>query len=98
MVANEAFSRVRIDAQLRDAGWTVADGRSIRFEYPLSDGTRADYVLCDEQGRPLAVLEAKRASASLGAAEPQNSPLRRLRIHRQQARLHPHLRSTLFRV
>ena len=71
MVANEAFSRVRIDAQLRDAGWTVADGRSIRFEYPLSDGTRADYVLCDEQGRPLAVLEAKRASASLGAAEPQ---------------------------
>ena len=71
MNGSEAFSRVKIDAQLKDAGWTVADGRSIRFEVPLADGTRADYVLCDEQGRPLAVLEAKRASASLGAAEPQ---------------------------
>lgn len=71
MVANEAFSRVRIDARLRDAGWAVTDGRSIRFEYSLSDGTRGDYVLCDEQGRPMAVLEAKRASANLGAAEPQ---------------------------
>ncbi len=72
MVGNEAFARVQSDAQPRDAGWTVADGRSIRFEYPLADGTRADYVLCAEQGRPMAVLEAKRASASLGAVELQS--------------------------
>jgi type I restriction enzyme R subunit len=67
----EAFSRVLIDQQLRDAGWPVADGRSVRFEYALPDGTQADYVLCDARGRALAVVEAKRASVSLGAAEPQ---------------------------
>lgn len=57
-----AFSRVRIDAQLKDQGWDVANSNSVRFEYPLSDGTRADYVLCDRNGRSLAVVEAQRAS------------------------------------
>jgi type I restriction enzyme R subunit len=46
----EAFSRVKIDAQLKDAGWNLTDGRSVRYEYPLDDRTRADYVLCDRQG------------------------------------------------
>ena len=32
------------------------------FEYSLPEGTRADYVLCDRQGRPMAALETKRAS------------------------------------
>lgn len=58
--APEAFSRVVIDAQLRDAKWNLADGRSVRFEYVLPDGTKADYVLCDRHGRSLAVVEAKR--------------------------------------
>ena len=58
----EAFSRVKIDAQLRDVGWTLDDGISVHFEYTLSDGTKADYVLCDRDGRPLAVIEAKRQS------------------------------------
>lgn len=71
MVGNEAFSRVRIDAQLKDAGWELSDGRSVRFEQRLSDGTKADYVLCDRRGQALAELEAKKASLSLGAAEPQ---------------------------
>lgn len=35
----EAFSRVLIDDQLRAAGWQVTDGTSVRYEYPLSDGT-----------------------------------------------------------
>jgi type I restriction enzyme R subunit len=58
----EAFSRVKIDAQLGDVGWTLEDGISVHFEYTLSDGTKADYVLCDRTGRPLAIIEAKRQS------------------------------------
>jgi len=71
MTGNEAFSRVKIDALLRDVGWTLDDGISVLFEYTLPDGTRADYVLCDRAGRPLAVLEAKRASVDPIAAQDQ---------------------------
>lgn len=71
MDGNEAFSRVKIDAQLKDAGWKLTDGRSVRYEHPLEDGRKVDYVLCDRQGKALAVLEAKRASVNLGAAEVQ---------------------------
>ena len=60
----EAFSRVLIDDQLRDAGWCLDDGVSVRYEYRLPDGTFADYVLCDRNGRSLAVVEAKRTSKS----------------------------------
>ena len=60
MAANEAFSRVRIDSQLRDVGWPLTDGRSVRYEYPLPDGTRADYLLCDRRGQALAVLDVDR--------------------------------------
>lgn len=42
MATNEAFSRVRIDAQLRDQGWDVLDTTAVRFEYVLPDGTRAE--------------------------------------------------------
>ena len=59
MATTEAFSRVRIDEQLRDVGWNLTDGRSVRYEYPLPDGTRADYVLSDRQGRAMAVTEAR---------------------------------------
>ena len=44
--SNEAFSRVLIDAQLADQGWSPQDQNSVRYEYVLPDGTRADYVLC----------------------------------------------------
>lgn len=53
---NEAFSRVKIDAQLRDRGWDVLDTNAVRFEYVLPDKTKADYVLCDRHGRGLAVI------------------------------------------
>ncbi len=56
---NEAFARVRIDQLLRDADWRLTDGRSVRYEYPLDDGGKADYALFDRQGRALAVLEVK---------------------------------------
>ena len=67
----EAFSRVRIDALLKDAGWNLTDGSSVLLEHALPDGTLADYVLCDRQGRPMAVLEAKRASIDPIAAQDQ---------------------------
>ena len=40
METNEAFSRVKIDAQLRDQGWAVDDVNSVRFEYVLCDRNR----------------------------------------------------------
>ena len=67
----EAFSRVRIDALLGDAGWNLTDGASVLFEHALGDGSRADYVLCDRAGRPMAVVEAKRASVDPIAAQDQ---------------------------
>ena len=35
MAGTEAFSRVKIDAQLTDVGWNLKDGRSVHFEYTL---------------------------------------------------------------
>ncbi len=67
----EAFSRVKIDALLKDAGWNLIDGVSVLFEHALPDGSRADYALCDRSGRPLAAVEAKRASVDPIAAQDQ---------------------------
>ncbi len=67
----EAYSRVKIDALLKDAGWNLTDGVSVLFEHALPDGSRADYVLCDRSGRPLAALEAKRASINSVEAQDQ---------------------------
>ncbi len=71
MSDGEAFSRVKIDARLAEAGWDLTGGRSVRYEYVLPDGTRADYVLCDRNGRAMAVAEAKRASINPVEAERQ---------------------------
>ena len=64
--SNEAFARVKIDAQLASQGWNTLDLNAVRYEVMLPDGTKADYVLCDRHGRSLAVLEAKRFSVSPG--------------------------------
>lgn len=71
MGTNEAFSRVRIDAQLADQGWNTQDTNCVRYEVMLEDGTRADYVLCDRHGRSLAVIEAKRFSINPADAAEQ---------------------------
>ncbi len=68
---NEAFSRVKIDAQLRDQGWDVLDPNAVRFEYVLPDKAKADYVLCDRHGRALGVVEAKKAAINPIEAEGQ---------------------------
>ena len=67
----EAFARVKIDALLKDAGWNLTDGSSVIFEHTLPDGTQADHVLCDRQGRPMAALEAKRTSIDPVTAQDQ---------------------------
>jgi type I restriction enzyme R subunit len=70
-VTNEAFARIKIDQLLKDTDWRLTDGLSVRYEYPLDDGGRADYALFDRQGRALAVLEAKSTSVNLSAGEAQ---------------------------
>ena len=70
-MTNEASARIKIDQLLKDTDWRLTDGISVRYEYPLDDGGRADYALFDRQGRALAVLEAKSTSVSLSAGEAQ---------------------------
>ena len=70
-MTNEAFSRVKIDAQLRDQNWEITNPNAVRFEYMLPDRTKADYVLCDRNGRSLAVVEAKKAAINPAEAEAQ---------------------------
>ena len=55
----EAFSRVWIDALLTYAGWNLTDEARVLFEHALPNGPRANYVLCDRTGRPIAVVEPK---------------------------------------
>ena len=44
---NEAFSRVKIDAQLKDQGWDVLNPNAVRFEYRVLSGWA-----CPAQGGP----------------------------------------------
>jgi type I restriction enzyme, R subunit len=62
---------VKIDQLLRDAGWRLTDGVSVRYDYVLNDGGKADYVLFDRLGRALGVLEAKSTSVDLSSGEAQ---------------------------
>ena len=70
-INTESFARAKIDALLTDVNWNLTDGSSVLFEHTLSDKKRADYVLCDRQGRPMAVLEAKRPSVDPITAQDQ---------------------------
>lgn len=54
----EAYSRVVIDRKLREAGWDIEDSNQVVFEDHGTAG-RADYVLKDTKGMPIAVIEAK---------------------------------------
>jgi type I restriction enzyme R subunit len=77
----EATRRRLIDTQLVAAGWNVAPGggsnESVSQEYdvehqPTPTGMgKADYVLWAENGKPLAVLEAKKTSTDSEAGRTQ---------------------------
>lgn len=56
---NEAFSRILIDKALEYSGWDLLNPQQIQFEFHTVNG-RADYLLKDNLGRVLCVLEAKR--------------------------------------
>lgn len=76
--ATETDARIHIDQMLRQAGWDPADKRMVRTEVPVSlddisseirdysllqsAPRKADYVLYAVNGRPLAVVEAKKSA------------------------------------
>ncbi len=69
-MANEAFARVKIDQLLKDAGWSLTDGRSVRFGGPLDCDSEADCALFVRQGCAAGGSKAKSSSVDLTAAEP----------------------------
>ncbi len=70
-----------IDQMLADEGWDVGKGLTntdeVKKEHPLADQPtesgdgKADYVLMDDNGKPLAVLEAKRTSKNASEGRKQ---------------------------
>ena len=80
MSRNEAFSRVKIDAQLKDQGWDVLNPNAVRFEYVLPDKSKADYVLCDRHGRALAVIKRLKGPGSIYQSRISACPADRVSI------------------
>ena len=73
---SETETRQRlIDRDLTRAGWKVghhgANTSEVAQEYILPNGDRADYVLWDDNGKPLAVIEAKKTSRDVEAGRKQ---------------------------
>ena len=75
---SEADARIEIDELLRQAGWDPADKSMVGTEIHAEDGdgshSRADYVLYDQRGRPLAVIEAKKNAIDPYVAKQQALP------------------------
>lgn len=83
----ETDARIVIDELLRQAGWNPADKSQVRTEEYVTgvadaqecyaaesaDG-RADYVMLDSHGRPLAIIEAKRSAIHPYSAKQQALP------------------------
>lgn len=72
--STEADARIVIDDLLRQAGWDPADKSQVLTEHSLPDGGRADYLLLSRNGRPLAIIEAKRTAIEPYAAKQQALP------------------------
>lgn len=66
----ETDARIIIDRLLREAGYNIEDRSQVSTEEPAADG-RADYLLKDQRGRPLAVIEAKKFSIEPNRAQQQ---------------------------
>lgn len=67
---SEADARIIVDRLLREAGWNIEDKTQVSTEEAAADG-RADYLLKDSHGRPLAVIEAKKFSIDPNLAQQQ---------------------------
>lgn len=72
--STEADARIVIDDMLRQAGWDPADKSQVLTEHTSTDVGRADYLLLSRNGRPLAVIEAKRAAIEPYTAKQQALP------------------------
>jgi len=70
VMLRETDTRMIIDRKLREAGWDIEDKNLVVTEEPTKTG-RADYLLKDRRGRPLAIIEAKRFSIEPEAAKRQ---------------------------
>ena len=74
ITTSEADARIIIDELLRRADWDPADKSQVRTEHASSSAGRADYLLLDSRGRPLAVVEAKRHGIDPYTAKQQVLP------------------------
>lgn len=70
----ETDARIIIDDLLRQAYWNPADKTQVLTEEMVSGGGRADYVLLSPDGKPLAVVEAKKSAIHPYAAKQQALP------------------------
>ncbi|WP_375512217.1 DEAD/DEAH box helicase family protein [uncultured Nostoc sp.] len=79
--SKETDARINIDDLLRQAGWNPADKSQVMTEVSaqMADGRRgrADYLLLDQRGRPLAVIEAKKRAIEPYVAKNQPLPYAR---------------------
>lgn len=66
----ESDSRIIVDRLLREAGWNIEDKSKVLTE-EAAHGGRADYILLDDVGRPLAIVEVKRFSVNPNLAQDQ---------------------------
>jgi len=72
-MTNETDARIIIDDQLRQAGWNPADKTHVLTEVKTDRG-KPDYVLLDQRGRSLAVIEAKKNAIDPYTAKQQALP------------------------
>jgi type I restriction enzyme, R subunit len=77
-LSNETDARINIDELLRQAGWNPTDKSQVLTEVkvtlPNGKPGRADYVLLDQRGRYLAVIEAKKRAIEPYVAKQQALP------------------------
>lgn len=67
---SEADAKTLIDEHLRNRGWNLTDFFRIRKEYPTPANNYVDYIFFDKNGKPVAILEAKKPGKDLyGALE-----------------------------
>ena len=71
---NETDARIEIDQALRQAGWDPGDKSQVLTEQGTGGRLRADYTLLDQNGRPLAIIEAKRSGIQPYSAKQQALP------------------------
>jgi type I restriction enzyme, R subunit len=71
---NETDARIEIDLALRQAGWDPGDKSQVLTEQGTIGGMRADYTLLAQNGRPLAIIEAKRSGIQPYSAKQQALP------------------------